>query len=138
MIAELRDQERRDEPMQEDPRGGRRVVLGRVEDFPPGDRREVKMGATVIAVFNVDGNYYALYGRCPHQFAPLSRGRLQGTVICNADTGWETQWAYDGEVLVCPGHAMEFHVKTGQAIGYDLKLRTYPVVVEDGLVKLIV
>jgi nitrite reductase/ring-hydroxylating ferredoxin subunit len=136
MIADLRDQERHDETASEAPRASRQVVLGRAEDFPPGTRMEVKVGKTVIAVFNVDGHYYALYGRCPHQFAPLSRGRLQGTVICNADTGWETQWAYDGEILVCPGHAMEFHLKTGQAIGYDLKLRTYPVVVEDGLVKL--
>ena len=138
MIAEPRDQERHDATPLEDARTGRRVVLGRVEDFAPGARMEVKVGSTVIAVFNVDGNYYALYGRCPHQSAPLSRGRLQGTVICNAETGWETQWAYEGEILVCPGHAMEFHVKTGQAVGYDLKLRTYPVVVADGLVKLIV
>src|SRR5262245_10741563 len=138
MIADLRDQERRDETPPEEARAGRQVVLGRVEDFPPGTRMEVKMGQAVIAVFNIDGHYYALYGRCPHQFAPLSRGRLQGTVICNADTGWETQWAYEGEILVCPGHAMEFHVMTGQAIGYDLKLRTYPVVVEEGWVTLIV
>ena len=138
MIAELHDQERRDETPTDSPRAMRRIVLGRVEDFPPGTREEVKVGSTVIAVFNVDGDYYALYGRCPHQFAPLSRGRLQGTVICNAETGWETQWAYEGEILVCPGHAMEFHVKTGQAVGYNLKLRTYPVIVEDGLVKLVI
>ena len=138
MIAKLRDGERRTETPLEEGRSGRRVVLGPAEDFPPGTRMEVKVGSTVIAVFNVDGSYYALFGRCPHQSAPLSRGRLQGTVICNAATGWEKQWAYEGEILVCPGHAMEFHVKTGQAIGYDLKLRTYPVVVEDGLVKLIV
>lgn len=138
MIAERRDGEQREGPPPDPSRSGRQVTLGRVADFAPGTRLEVKVGSAVIAVFNVDGKYYALHGRCPHQFARLSRGRLQGTVICNAATGWETQWAYDGEILVCPGHAMEFHVKTGQAIGYDLKLRTYPVVVEDGLVKLIV
>lgn len=95
------------------------------------------MGPVVIAVFNLDGEYYAIYGRCVHQFAPLSRGRLQGTVIQNADTAWETQWAYDGEVVTCPGHAMEYHIKTGKAFGYDLNLRTYKVVVEGNFVKLI-
>jgi nitrite reductase/ring-hydroxylating ferredoxin subunit len=117
---------------------GRRIPLAAVADFPPGSRMEVKVGSALIAVFNLGGSYHAIYGRCPHQFAPLSRGRLQGTVICNAETNWETEWAHDGEVLVCPGHAMEFLVKTGKAIGYDLKLRTYPVYEEDGVVILVV
>lgn len=112
------------------------ITIATVEEFPPGQRREVKVGSRTIAVFNIDGEYYAIYGICPHQYAPLACGRLQGTVICNAETGWQKKWAYDGEIVVCPGHAMEFHVKTGKAIGYDLKLRTYEMFVEDGLVKL--
>ena len=115
---------------------GRKVAIAAETDFPPGTRLEVKVGSVTIAVFNIDGEYFAIYGRCPHQFAPLSRGRLQGTVICNESTCWETEWAYDGEIVVCPGHAMEFHVKTGQAIGHGLKLRTYPVTVEAGQVVL--
>ncbi len=121
-----------------DQAAGRKIAIAAAADFPPGTRMEVKVGNNTIAVFNIAGTYYALYGRCPHQFAPLSRGRLQGTVICNAETGWETQWAHDGEVLVCPGHAMEFLVRTGQAVGYNLKLRTYPVCVEDDMVMLVV
>jgi len=116
---------------------GRKLVIAAAADLPPGTRMEVRVGNNLIAVFNIAGTYYAIYGRCPHQFAPLSRGRLQGTVICNAQTNWETEWAHEGEVLVCPGHAMEFLVKTGQAIGYNLKLRTYPVYEEDGQVVLI-
>ena len=118
-------------------RTGRRINLGPAADFPPGARMEVKVGHALIAVFNLAGTYYAIFGRCPHQSAPLSRGRLQGTVICNAETNWQTEWSCEGEIVVCPGHAMEFHVKTGQAMGYDLALRTYPVYVEDGQVVLI-
>lgn len=118
-------------------RSQRKITVAAAADFPPGTRMEVKVGRAVIAVFNVGGDYYALFGRCPHQSAPLSRGRLQGTVICSQDTCWKTEWAFDGEVLVCPGHGMEYHVKTGKAFGYDLKLRTYEVVVEDGQVKLV-
>ncbi|MBV7337620.1 Rieske 2Fe-2S domain-containing protein [Chloroflexi bacterium TSY] len=118
-------------------RSARKITIAPVDDFPPGTRMEVQVDRVVIAVFNIGGQYYALYGRCPHQSAPLSRGRLQGTVICNAETGWETEWVHDGEVVVCPGHGMEYHVKTGKAFGYNFKLRTYEVVVEEGEVKLI-
>ena len=115
----------------------RRVVVAPVADFPPGARMEVRVGAVVIAVFNVEGEYHAVFGRCPHQSAPLSRGRLQGTVVCSEKTGWETEWACEGEVLVCPGHGMEYHVKTGRAFGYNLRLRTYDVVIENGQVTLL-
>lgn len=116
----------------------RRIPVAPMSEFPSGTRMELRVGSINIAIFNVDGRYYAIFGRCPHQSAPLSRGRLQGTVICNADTGWEKQWAHDGEVLVCPGHAMEFNLKTGKAFGYNMKLRTYEVVVEDDWVTVVI
>lgn len=116
----------------------RKIPICPVEDFPPGTRKEVRTGNTTIAVFNIDGEYHAIYGHCPHQFAPLSRGKLQGTVICSEETEWETRWVHEGEVLVCPGHAMEFHVKSGEAFGYQLKLRTYEVIVENEQVKVLI
>jgi nitrite reductase (NADH) small subunit len=112
--------------------GERLILLGPVDQFPPGSRLQVDVGRLSIAVFNVEGRYYAIYGRCPHQSAPLSRGKLQGTVVCDETTGWETVWMHEGEVVVCPGHAMEFHLKTGQAFGYGFKLRTFDVWVENG------
>lgn len=115
-------------------RSPRKIPVARLSDFPAGTRMEVRVGSVQIAVFNVEGDFFALFGRCPHQSAPLSRGRLQGTVICNADTCWETEWAHEGEVLVCPGHGMEYDIRSGKAFGYDLKLRTYEVSVEDGQV----
>lgn len=123
----------------EKPRSGstrarRKIRVARLSDFPAGTRMEVRVGSVQIAVFNVEGDFFALFGRCPHQSAPLSRGRLQGTVICNAATCWETEWAHEGEVLVCPGHGMEYDIRSGKAFGYDLKLRTYEVAVEDGQV----
>ena len=115
----------------------RRIFVAQLNDFPPGTRMEVQVGRVLIAVFNVGGDFFALFGRCPHQSAPLSRGRLQGTVVCNADTCWETQWAHEGEVLVCPGHGMEYDIRSGKAFGYNLKLRTYDVEVENGQVFLL-
>ena len=115
----------------------RKVAVAPVDDFPPGSRMEIKVGKINIAVFNVRGEYFAIFGICPHQSGPLSRGRLQGTVVCNAHTNWEVEWAHDGEVLVCPGHAMEFDLRTGKAFGYGMTLRTYDVIVEDDWVTVI-
>jgi nitrite reductase (NADH) small subunit len=111
-------------------------TIARAEDFPPGTRMRVEVGRRAVAVFNIDGRYWAIEDRCPHQFAPLSRGRLQGTVVCGEDTGWELEWAHEGEVVVCPGHGMEFDVTTGRSFGFDLRMRTYEVVVTDGEVRL--
>ena len=126
-----------DEQPSRSSRSQRKIHIAPLIDFPPGTRMEVRVGSVQVAVFNVGGDFFALYGRCPHQSAPLSRGRLQGTVICNADTCWETQWAHDGEVLVCPGHGMEYNIRNGKAFGYDLRLRTYEVAIEDGQVMLV-
>ncbi len=120
-----------------DSKTSRKIAVAPVDEFPAGARMEVKVGNVNIAVFNVRGEYFGIFGICPHQSAPLSRGRLQGTVICNADTNWEKEWAHDGEVLVCPGHAMEYDLRTGKAFGYGMKLRTYEVVVEDDWVTVI-
>lgn len=108
----------------------RRYKIAKTEDFEAGTRIRVEIGKRKIAVFNVDGNFYAIADRCPHQFAPLSRGRLQGTVICNAETNWKTEWAHEGMVVVCPGHGMEFDIRTGDAFGHDLQMATYDVAVE--------
>jgi nitrite reductase/ring-hydroxylating ferredoxin subunit len=58
---------------------------------------------------------------------------LSGTLAADADSGFEPEWRLDGEVVICPWHSLEFHVKTGRSIAYpDRKLPTYPVRVADG------
>lgn len=127
--------------MKEAPRSdgavSRKYVIGKLGDFPPGSRMRVEVNRFRIAVFNLRGHFHAISDKCPHQFASLSRGRLQGTVVCGAQTDWQLRWEREGEVVVCPGHGMEFDVKTGEAFGYKLQLPTYEVVVEDEEVKLI-
>lgn len=129
----LRTQRVRDSVMA----GGVRHRVASVDEFAPGTRVRVRIGSRSIAVFNVDGAYFAIVDRCPHQFAPLSRGRLQGTVICNAETNWETEWVDEGMVVACPGHGMEFDLRTGKAYGYALRIATYTVEVDSGEVYLI-
>ena len=102
-------------------------------DIPPGTHRVVEVGERQIGIFNIDGEYFALPNVCFHQNGPLCRGRLSGTLASDAESAFRTQWRLDGEVVVCPWHSLEFHVKTGRCIAYpDRRLPTYPVRVLEG------
>ncbi|MDP9374983.1 MAG: Rieske 2Fe-2S domain-containing protein [Chloroflexota bacterium] len=113
-------------------------TVGPAADFPPGTHRVVKVRNVEIGVFNVGGRYYALPNVCTHQFGPLCEGTVNGTTACNAATGWRYAWVRDGEIVTCPWHGMEFDITTGRCLANPkVRLRSYPVTVEDGQVKLV-
>ena len=84
-------------------------------DIPPGEAARV-LAHVPVAVFNDDGELYAIDDTCTHQDASLSEG-----------------WLEDG-VVECPLHASCFDLRTGAVSGPPAKrpVRTYPVVVEGG------
>jgi 3-phenylpropionate/trans-cinnamate dioxygenase ferredoxin subunit len=93
------------------------IFVGRLEDIPLGEA--VRVQAEVpIAVFNVDGELYAIDDTCTHQDASLADGWLEGCAV------------------ECPLHAACFDLRTGMPSGPPARtpVRTYEVVVEDGLV----
>ena len=107
-------------------------VIGPVADFPPGTHRVVKLRHAQIGVFNIGGQFYAIPNRCPHQFGPLCEGPVGATTACNASTGWKFAWIRDGEIVTCPWHGIEFDITSGQSLTNPrLKVRTYPITVED-------
>jgi nitrite reductase/ring-hydroxylating ferredoxin subunit/multimeric flavodoxin WrbA len=63
-----------------------------------------------IAVFNLDGTYYAISNSCAHKGGPLSKGFL------------------DGDIVTCPWHGWKYSVKSGKSphIGGD-SVNSYPV-----------
>jgi nitrite reductase/ring-hydroxylating ferredoxin subunit len=111
-------------------------VVGSVADFPPGKHRVVKIERREIGIFNIAGKLYALPNVCPHQTGPLCEApRTTGTVAARAEQEWSLEWIYDGEVVTCPWHGMEFHVPTGQCLALkEIRLRQYDVRVENGRV----
>ena len=112
-------------------------VVGPAAEFPPGTHRVVTVGRAEIGVFNVHGRYYALPNVCTHQFGPLCEGTVNGTMACSAATGWRHEWVRDGEIVTCPWHGLEFDITTGRCLASSkVRVRTYPVTIEDGLVKL--
>ena len=44
-----------------------KYVVGRVEEIPPGSSKIVEAAGRSIGIFNVQGEFFALRNRCPHQ-----------------------------------------------------------------------
>ena len=107
------------------------VVVARVEEFEEGGRRIVRHGKVEVGVFRSGGRYYALPNVCAHQFGPLCEGTVSGTLVANEETGWRRAWVQEGEILICPWHALEFDLTTGRCLAYPtVKLRQFPVRIE--------
>jgi nitrite reductase/ring-hydroxylating ferredoxin subunit len=109
-----------------------RVVVCRVEEFPAGDRKIVKAGARSIGVFNVDGEYFAIRNRCPHQGGPLCLGRLSPWAVAAAPG----QAAMEGppRLIACPWHGWEYDLETGQSFmgPAEPHVKAYDVTVASG------
>nr|WP_181391864.1 Rieske (2Fe-2S) protein [Pseudonocardia dioxanivorans] len=107
------------------------------DELAPGEMRAVQYGAmSVVVLRDRHGRYHALRNACLHQGAPLSKGTL-GPMVDGSAVG-QYEPAADREVLRCPWHGYEFDVESGRcpADPARLRLRTYPVAVEDGQVVL--
>ncbi|MBO0712518.1 MAG: Rieske (2Fe-2S) protein [Acetobacteraceae bacterium] len=90
-----------------------RHVVARVGDIAPGSAKAVTVGGREIGVFHVNGGYFALLNRCPHEGAPLCRGRLSPLIEADAPGAYRV--SRHGEMLRCPWHGWEFDIRTGQS-----------------------
>ena len=93
----------------------RRVRVAVAEDVPVGQGRVVEAEGKVLALFNVDGAFYAIDNACIHRGGPLGEGDLEGRIV------------------LCPWHAWRWDVTTGaNANNPAVKMACYQVIVEDG------
>jgi nitrite reductase/ring-hydroxylating ferredoxin subunit len=111
---------------------GARYVVGTVDDIPPGSRKVILVNGREIGVFNVNGEFFAVLNRCPHQGGPLCSGRQTGFLV--APTPGDYQFSRPGEVIRCPWHGWEFDLRTGQSWcePSKVRVRSYDVSVESG------
>jgi len=92
-----------------------KLLLCKSADLAPGEARRVDRGEVpAIAVYNIDGTFYATDDCCTHGLASLAEGELEG------------------DIIECNLHFGGFHVPTGKAVysPCSIDIRTYPVVVE--------
>jgi nitrite reductase/ring-hydroxylating ferredoxin subunit len=86
-----------------------------------------------IGIFNVNGTFVAALNMCPHELAPVCRGKVRGTTLPSPPG--EYRWGREGEILACPWHGWEYDLLTGKMLADErIRLRTYPVEVRDGIV----
>ena len=106
-------------------------MVARAEEIPPGERKIVEIGGRSIGVFNIDGSYYALRNRCPHQGGPLCAGNVRRRLL-SREPG-RVELADGTPLLVCPWHGWQYDLATGESFAPgDLNARSYPVSVEPG------
>lgn len=104
--------------------------VARASEIPPGERRFVEVKGHSIGVFNVNGGFIAVLNLCPHELAPVCRGRVGGTTLPSPPG--EFCWGREGEILACPWHGWEFDLLTGRALTDErVRIRRYPVTVVD-------
>lgn len=96
----------------------RRYAIAKVEEIPPGTRRIARIAGRSVGIFNVNGEFFAIRNRCPHQGGPLCLGMTTGLAMAKFRDGDmpEVEWTRDGEILRCPWHAWEFDMRTGKAV----------------------
>lgn len=109
-----------------------RHIVATVDQIPPGQRLLVEVEGREIGIFNVDGEYFAIGNRCPHEGASLCKGRVVGLVESGAPGDYRL--SRKGELLRCPWHGWEFDLRTGKSWCEPdrTKVRSYELKVEAG------
>lgn len=81
------------------------------QDVEEGNVIEVKIGETPIALYNIDGEFYATHNICTHAYACLHEGYVED------------------ETIECPLHQGIFDIKTGDPLEGPVEepLETYKV-----------
>lgn len=74
----------------------------------------VQINGATIGIFKLDEQFYAIEDICPHAYALLSQGFI------------------DGDQVECPLHEAVFHIPSGKCLKApgERDLKTYPVRIE--------
>ena len=97
------------------------VKVCKTTDVKAGCGRSIEINGKPLALFNVDGGFYAINDVCGHRGGPLGEGEL------------------DGKTVICPWHGWRYNVTTGEnELVPELPTEKYDVTVdgEDILVDL--
>jgi nitrite reductase/ring-hydroxylating ferredoxin subunit len=92
--------------------------LCRVADVENGCALKVEAEGLVLAVFNVDGEFFVTDDACTHGPGALSEGYLEN------------------DIIECNFHGGRFNVRTGEVVGPPcmIPVKTYPAVIARGTV----
>lgn len=74
------------------------VKVAKTDEIAPGQGKMIEVGGKKIALFNVEGSFYAIDDTCTHRGGPLSEGALEGKQV------------------TCPWHGAIYDVATGEVL----------------------
>ncbi len=90
------------------------VKVAKVDEVPSGTGKVVQAGDKVLALFNLNGTFYAIDNKCTHVGGPLGEGTVEGNRV------------------TCPWHGSIFNITTGEVLGPPAPrpVDTYPTRIE--------
>lgn len=88
------------------------MKIATIDQVPRGTGKVVQVGGRAIALFNIDGTFYALDNVCTHRGGPLGEGKVDGTVV------------------TCPWHGNQFDLTTGQVVVGTRPVTTFAVLTQ--------
>lgn len=100
-------------------------------EIPAGRGIGVDVDGIEIALFNADGEYFAISNRCAHQSAPLCKA---GERKINAEHTWtKTRGGVNAEkqTVSCPWHLWSWDLETGVNETSGKRIATFECRVED-------
>jgi nitrite reductase/ring-hydroxylating ferredoxin subunit len=90
-------------------------AVGKVDDLREGEVVPLSIGTENVALYRIEGRFYATSNICTHAMALMSDGYV------------------DGDCIECPIHQALFHIPTGEVRSEPATepLRAYPVKIEN-------
>ncbi|HEY4296989.1 MAG TPA: non-heme iron oxygenase ferredoxin subunit [Paraburkholderia sp.] len=88
--------------------------VARTGDIDEGEALQVQVAGEPVAIYRLDGSFYAAHDICTHALAHLSEGYI------------------DGDCVECPLHGGVFHIPTGKPMSGPVQksIRIYPLRIE--------
>ena len=96
------------------------IDVAGIDELTPGNRKIIMTDVAEIAVFNLDGEFFAIEDVCTHDGGELASG------VC------------DGDQIICPRHGARFCIRSGKVLtppAYE-DIETFPVRIDQGVVQI--
>lgn len=77
------------------------IKVATVDEIPVNGSKLVEVDDVRVALFNLNGEFYAIEDVCTHDGGPL----VEGTIV-------------NGCEVKCPRHGARFDIRTGEAISF--------------------
>lgn len=90
------------------------------DEIDSGSAKLVEVDGKEIALFNVNGEFYAIANECSHVGGPLCEGDIED------------------DKVICPWHGAEFDIKSGEALCDPAEgpVESYKVIVDGNIIKI--